>query len=386
MNSLKWNPTPSALFEGEEKILKNDAYFESLLSDISAAKESIDMEVYIFTEDIAGREIADALCAAAERGVHIRILVDGIGTPFWGSGITKKMEKCGIKTRIFHPLPFIISHWGRAAHVPVALIKKIIYLLSNCNSRNHRKIGIIDHQIVYVSSANIISYHLKKEKGGEEWRDTTVRLSHIDTTYLQVAFEKVWHRFPFRKKLKIALKQHPIFNLNYSWYQRRYSYKTLLSKIRSAKKRIWITNAYFVPDIFLLKALCKAAKHGIDIRILLPHQSDVLITSLVAKTFYSILLNSGISIYEYLPSMLHAKILIIDDFFSVGSSNLNSRSFWHDLEINVNIQTEESKKILEEQFLADLKHSQQIDFNYLKKQSWIEKMMGRLLLFFRQWM
>lgn len=371
---------------GQEIILKNDAYFTALLADIHQATQFINLEVYIFDPDFLGKKVADALINAAKRNVKVRVLVDGAGSLLWGGPMTERMEEAGIQTRVFHPLPWMIWHWGRAAHVPQSFIKKAIYLATKINYRNHRKTCVIDYRTAYVSSANICKSHVNKEAGGDDWRDTTVKLVNIDTAYLQYAFEIAWNHLPFklRKKLKRAFPDS-YFYLNYSWRQRRFFYYSLLEKLAQCQRRVWITNAYFVPDKFLLRQLIKAAKRGVEVKFILPHKSDVFITSLVTQTFYSTLMKNGIQIYEYLPSMVHAKILIIDDDYWVGSSNLNYRSLKHDLEVDVHLQTEHAQQEIEAQFFSDLSLTQAIDETIYNQQIWYKSLLGRLLLFIRYW-
>lgn len=255
------------------------------------------------------------------------------------------------------------------------------------NSRNHRKLVVLDENIVYVSSANICYCHLKKEEGGLNWRDTSVRLENVDTSNLQAAFSRAWNHVPLRLKIQRVFRRQPIpdkiFLLNFTWYQRRRNYRSLIHKIYQAKHTIWITSAYFVPDQRILTALHKAAKRKVDVRLLLTHVSDVPITTLVAATFYGSLFKNGVKIYEYMPSMLHAKSLIIDDWYSVGSTNLNSRSLFYDYEIDVSIQTEEAKTILRQQFLKDLEESRQISWDDIKRQAFLKRLVGHLLLVMR---
>ncbi len=368
----------------KETILFNSQYYDELIRDINAAKKTIQLEVYIFDSDPLGEKIATALIAAAKRGVSVMVLVDSVGTPSWGDALTKKMEAAGVNTRIFHPFPIYLTHWHKAAHTPTKWWEKWLYIFLRFNSRNHRKLTVIDNKIVYVSSANIVYYHLKKEDGGQGWRDTSVRLENVDISNLQIAFMRAWNHVPLRLRIQRVLHRHQItdkvFLLNYTWYQRRRNYRSILHKIYQAKHTIWITSAYFVPDQRILTALYKAAKRHVDVRLLLTHVSDVPITTLVAATFYGALLKSGVKIYEYLPSMLHAKSSIIDDWYNVGSTNLNSRSLFYDYEVDVSIQTQAAKEILKNQFLADLKESRQINMNDIKHQSFFKRVLGHIFL------
>lgn len=341
-----------------ETILFNDDYFHSLFADIDLAKNTINLETYIFENDDLGRAIAQSLINATKRGVKVRILADAVGARSLTADFIKKITDSGIQFKFFHPL----------------------HRFNTLNRRNHRKYCVIDSQIVYVGSANIVDNH---------WRETGVKLINCDTKELDYAFNKAWGSNSLADRLHHALtfiNLDPIFRLNYTWRLRRKLYKNLLERISMCSQRIWITNAYFIPDNSLLKRLIRAANKGVKVRIILPHESDVLISSLATTTFYSILLKKGILIYEYLPAMLHAKELIIDDWFLVGSSNLNYRSTLHDLEINVNVRDKNAKSQLENQFVEDMRNSKLITFEDLKKLSKFKLWIGRLLLIFRRLM
>ena len=135
---------------GEEKVFFTGFdYFNELLADIEAAEVSIELETYIFSIDQLGKKIITALAEAAKRGVLVRVLVDGIGTPGWGGGVVRDLEKFGAETRVFHPFPWQLWQWSRSRiHVPLLL--KAVYLLLKINSRNHRKVCLIDKKIAYT--------------------------------------------------------------------------------------------------------------------------------------------------------------------------------------------------------------------------------------------
>ncbi len=363
------------------------SFYEQLVVDITAAKNSIELETYIFNDDWVGQKIANALLIAAKKGVTIRILVDGAGTPLWGNGLTRMLESQGIQTRIFHPFPWRLWQWSRSV-VRVSPLLKAIYLLLKINSRNHRKVCIIDDRIVYVGSVNICQSHLDKEQWGEHWRDTTVRLNCTETKELKAAFEVAWDHMPIQERIRESFRhinKNPVFRVNNTRHRRRLLYRNLLSRINQCKNRIWITNAYFVPDSILLKKLVDAAVRGVDVRILLPQRSDIFVLPWTSATFYYHLVKAGVRIFEYLPSMLHAKTLIIDDWMSVGSSNLNHRSLLHDLEVDVNIRLLESKKQIAKQFVQDLTASKEVELNSWQKRPFYQRMIGRLLLYMKYW-
>lgn len=373
----------------QEKIFFNcDRYYQALLEDIACAQISINLEAYIFdSNDTVGKRIITALIDAAQRNVKVRVLVDAAGTPSWGGSLTYALEKAGVETRIYHSFPWRLWHWSRSfVHAPILV--KFLYFIFNINTRNHRKVCIIDNNIAYIGSANISVCHLSREQGGQGWRDTIVRLSHTNFADLQNAFTEAWKNLPLQEHIQSSFKPintDSLFRMNTTRRQRRVFYKNLLHQLAECKHRVWITNAYFVPDNIVLKNLIELAHKGIDVRILLPQKSDVIIMPWATCTFYEKLLKAGVRIFEYLPSMLHAKTLILDDWFIVGSSNLNHRSLLHDLEVDVCIQSTECKQALVKQFLIDLTHSKEVQFEDWYKRSFWQRLVGHVILYIKYW-
>lgn len=360
-------------------------FFSRLIADIESAEKTIDLETYIFELDQLGKNIIAALTKAAQLGVKVRLLVDGAGTPFWNNTAVKKLEQAGTETRVFHPFPWRLWQWSRS-HIKIPSILKLIYLFLKINIRNHRKVCMIDKKIAYIGSFNISRQHLGKNYDGGGWRDTGVRLECTDLKELLLAFDATWAHQPIQERIQQFfrhIRTNPVIRLNNIWHRRRILYKNLLRRMKHCKKRIWITNAYFVPDNFLLRCLNEAARSNIDVRILLPKESDVAFMPWASNAFYAKLLKSGARIFEYESSVLHAKTLIIDNWMIIGSSNLNHRSLWHDLEVDVNIRLLQSKHLLEQQFLLDLQNSKEVFLEDWQRRPWYQHIIGRSLLYLK---
>jgi len=363
-------------------------HFEALIHDIQNACESIELETYLFHNDHLGLRVAQALCEAAKRGVKVRVMVDGAGSPFWTPNFARMLEEAGATTKVFHPFPWQLWNWSRSV-VKLPLLLKWIYFVLKANFRNHRKVCILDNKIAYIGSFNISKCHLEKCTNGDGWRDTSVRLENIDLTELNNAFDDAWNHRTIKERLREAfqhIRRDQIIRLNYTRHRRRILYKIMLRRMGQCKQRIWITNAYFVPDNFLLKRLKEAGNSGVDVRILLPNKSDVLMMPWASSTFYYSLLKAGVRIFEYLPSVLHAKTLILDDWVLIGSSNLNHRSLLHDLEVDVAITSAEGKKNVIAKFLDDLEYSREISLNSWHLQRPLrQRILGRLVLYLKYW-
>ena len=363
-------------------------YFSALLKDIQNAKNSVSLETYIYDTDHLGDQITEALEQAARRGVHVRVLVDGAGSPFWTTSYAKPLEAAGARTRVFHPFPWQLWNWSRAK-VKLPWVLKLLYLLIKCNTRNHRKVCIIDDRVAYLGSINISKCHLNKQDGGDGWRDTAIKLTGLDLTGLSEAYTAAWSHRSIKERLRTLfqhIRQDPPIRLNHSRHRRRLLHKALIRRVRNCKHRVWITNAYFVPDHRLLNALKEAANNGVDVRILLPKKSDLAMMPWATSTFYYNLIQAGVRIFEYLPSMLHAKSLIIDQWATVGSTNLNHRSLLHDLEADVRISLHGSQQQLERMFLNDLTQSRELDLRtWYRMRPRRHRLLGRLVLYLKYW-
>jgi cardiolipin synthase A/B len=371
----------------EELYFQADHYFEAVLEHIKQAYKQIEVEAYIFAQDALGQRIANALIDAAKRGVKVRIIVDGIGTPFWGGGFVRALEAHGIESRIFHPYPWTLWQWHRAINQSF-FIFKFFYLLTNLNKRNHRKMFIIDDRCLFLGSVNISQCHLTHAKGGSGWRDTSIRITHVyDILLAREAFEAVWvgryRHFSFHHYIaKKSFGRRAQVRFNHGLIARRRHYRRLLKQMSRAKKIIWLTNAYFIPEYQVLKRLQQSAAKGVDVRILLPKKSDVSVTIWASRYFYRALLHSGVRIFEYHLGMLHAKTMIIDQCVHVGSSNMNHRSLLHDLEVDLETRTPSTHGQLKQQFLQDLQHAEEIQ-HAVSIQPLYQRIIGALCLYIK---
>lgn len=369
-----------------------DAFFDAFCAAIAQAKKTIDLETYIFDKDSLSKRIVKCLCKAADRGVKVRLLLDGFGSSSWSSSDLKKFLGEKIEYRFFHPLPWQRSDfeiWNYLA------FQKIVMGFWKLNRRNHRKTLLIDKTTALLGSMNISERHLKDKLGADAWRDTSALVEGPQVLDLHKAFDNAWEHFktyPYRwkkfggKKRFRKLPSSELIRLNVTRTLRRASYMHLIRRILQAKKRVWITNPYFIPDFSLILALRAAAKADVDVKVLLSKKSDVLGIKWAIRSFYLHLLSGGVRIYEYFPSVLHAKVLLIDGWASVGSSNLNHRSLHYDLESDVILEEPSSVHSIEKQFAADLKNSEEIKLKAWKNRSWIQIPQEKFALLFKRWL
>ena len=374
-------------WQAETIFTGGDEYFRGLEQDISRARHTIDLAFYIFSFDALGNKILAALQEASARGVRVRIIVDGIGSPQWHASTLKQLAHSGIEARIYHPYPWRFSL--KALTRVNRLLERFFHLWRKINTRDHRKSCVIDNEIAWIGSFNLVQYHMQRYMDNRAWRDTGVRVCGGQVKMITAIFDYIWcRRYPGAGPLSPLphLSVGSVVRTNVSIRLRRLFAHELYHNIMFASRRVWATNAYFVPVSRLQLSLIRAAKKGVDVRLILPAMSDVIFTPWIARFYYRILLISGVRIFEYQPSILHAKTLLFDGFAYVGSSNLNHRSLLHDLELDIVCRQDASIKTLEQQFLIDQFLSVEITLDKLNRGRWWEKILGRVLLVLKSWM
>jgi cardiolipin synthase A/B len=323
------------------------AAFESIYQAINAAREEILLETYILRDDSTGLEMQEALRRASARGVTVRVLADGFGSSNTKPAFWDGLREAGIEARLFHPL------WTR---------------LWDHFHRDHRKIIVIDRRITFTGGMNIADeYGSSRKAKGNLWRDTQVRLEGPIAWELAAVFREGWERaggdrFPVSRweisecgKAKcVVLDSRPGRGQN--------EISAVMSALVGAsRRRLWITNAYFAPRPIAIRGLISAARRGVDVRLLLPGQSDVPIVRHAGHGFYAELLATCVRIFEYQPAILHEKSIVADDFVTIiGSSNLDFRSFQFNAECNVMLFDDSTALRMAAAFDTDLQHSVEI--------------------------
>lgn len=372
-----------------------DAYYADIYEAINQARSSIVLETYIYDPDETGLFFEQILNRAAARGVQIRVLVDGIGSAAWVERRAPEFVKSGCQVRIYHPVKFasLFRRFLIDIGVRRRAASKSSRVFSRLNRRNHRKMCIIDGQTAWVGSMNISDVHSRKKMGPMAWRDTAVKVEGEEVSALIAGFEYAWirsHSTDGKRQWRQTFIPHPeltrirsaIVRSNYTLPLRRRHYVEFARRIRTAQTRIWITNAYLAPSLPVLRRLARAALRGVDVRILVPRNSDVFFMPWVASAHYGALISEGVKIYEYLPGFLHAKSVVIDNWCTVGSSNLNRRSLLRDFEVDVVVKNSNSILLIEKQFLQDLQSSEEIHV----APTGLRALLGKIIIYLmKQW-
>lgn len=344
--------TGSPMSEGNRvDILRNGVQiFPSMLSAIRGAKRTINLEFYIFWDGEIGRIFAEVLAERARAGVKVNVVLDAVGSASMSQELITFLERNGIQVEWYHPL-----RW---------------YTIRTVNHRTHRKLLIVDGEVGFSGGVGIADTWLGDADARDHWRETVVRVEGPVVTQMQFAFMDNWIKS--RGELLTGLDYFPQIEprgtcttqvLKSSPSEGSSTVKLLyIISIVSAQRSIYISNAYFIPDVDTLRALEGAIRRGVDVRVIVPGQfTDVPFVRQASRFYYTHLLRRGIRVFEYQPTMMHAKTMVVDGAWStIGSSNFDDRSFRLNDEVNVNIYDESIAAQMETMFFEDLARSEEI--------------------------
>jgi cardiolipin synthase len=348
-----------------EVLTNGEAFYEAELDGIRSARRSINIEAYIFHKSRIANRVVDALIERAQAGVRVNLVVDGIGSFAAARGFLEGLRKAGARVAIYHPI-----RW---------------YNLSRVNNRTHRTLVIVDGRVAFLGGAGIADQWLYGIRGSRRWRDTMFRVEGPAVTDLQSTFVENWveasgeiiadtEYFPdcTRPGDSTALVIDSSPSLGQS-SRARILFQTLLT---SARGSVCISTPYFLPDRSARAEMVLAVKErGVKITIITPgRHTDHLLTRTSSQRLYGELLRAGVRIFEYRPSMLHAKVMIVDGLWSiVGSTNFDNRSFLFNDEVNMAVLDSELASRLQQDFSLDLADSREILFEEWKRRSLFER-------------
>lgn len=308
-------------------------YFETLENLIHSAKHSLHLQTYIFDEDETGRSIANSLKAAASRGVKIHMLLDGYGSKSLSRKFSKDLRSSGIRLRYF--APFFSSqniYFGR---------------------RLHHKVIVADKNIALIGGINIADkYHGSATETA--WLDYSILIKgsicqEVDNICLHTYGRKLIWKQKKAKKVPKQIQSDELISVrireNDRLRRKNQISGSYLQAIQNAKKSIYITGSYFLPGTRLRKALIRAAKHGVEVHLIMAGVSDVPVFQSATRWLYDLLFRNGIKIYEWEKSVLHGKVAVVDGNWStIGSFNLNHLSAYGSIELNVDVLNEQFSK------------------------------------------
>ena len=386
LDKLKAGGTPTSIFDrhlaveqalagnplttGNAVVLLEDgpATYKAMFAAIRGARDHIDMETYILEDDEIGRQFADALIEKQQQGVQVNLIHDAVGTLATPKEFFTRLSDAGIAVVNFNPVNPLKAKVGW-----------------DVNNRDHRKILIVDGETAFLGGINISAVYsggsagrafgsspargTKKDAQHLPWRDTDLQVSGPVVADLQKFFIDTWNQqkgAPLAQRNyfpKLSARGHEVVRAIARSPDEPYSliYATFISAINSAESEILLTNAYFIPDPQLVDALIAAVARGVDVKMVLPSTSDSWLVFRAGRYHYDQLLRGGVKLYERQDVLLHSKTALIDGVWStVGSTNLDWRSFLHNQEVNAVILGAEFGQRMRISFDRDLAASRQI--------------------------
>jgi cardiolipin synthase A/B len=362
--------TGAPLSEGNRvEVLKNGVrIFPSMLSAIRNARKTINLEFYIYWDGEVGREFATVLAERSRAGVKVNVILDAVGSAPMSHDLIEFLQRNGVDIEWYHPL-----RW---------------YTISRVNHRTHRKLLIVDGEIGFSGGVGIADEWLGDADRRDRWRETVVRVEGPVVTQMQFAFMDNWVKS--RGELLTGLDYFPrveprgeqmVQVMKSSPSEGSSAVKLLyIVSIVSAVKSIYINSAYFVPDRDTTRALEAAVRRGVDVRVIVPGEyTDVPIVRHAGRFYYGGMLRRGIRIFEYQPTMMHAKTMVVDGIWTtIGSSNFDDRSFRLNDEVNVNIHDETVAAQMEQMFFEDLARSEEITPRRFLRRPWLDRVKERV--------
>jgi cardiolipin synthase len=340
--------------------------FNNFKKAILEAKEHIHIQFYILSPDKIGNEIKNLLIKKAQEGVAVRVLYDDVGSWNLCRKYIKSLRKAGVE---IYPFMKVVFPW----------------LTSKVNYRNHRKITVIDGKVGFVGGMNVADRYKDGNKLFKWWRDTHMRVIGDAAQSLQYQFLLDWYFvtkqllidqknstcFPDSESIGNAKVQIAASGPDSDWANIMQAYFAAISK---AKKYIYITTPYFMPNESIITAIKVASLSGIDVRLMLSEKSDARISQWCTMSYLSELLEAGVKVYLYRKGFNHSKTLVIDGYFtSVGSVNMDNRSFEHNFEVTAIMYDKDIARKMEDQFKKDINSSRHVNLQQWEERSIMSK-------------
>jgi cardiolipin synthase A/B len=357
-------------------VLRNgDEIFPAMFEAIDGAEHTVDFLTFVYWEGEIGTELAGKLCVRADHGVRVRVLLDGWGSRTIDRQLIDDMDEAGVDVQWFRPLRRL-----RPAEM---------------NHRTHRKVLVVDEDVAFTGGVGIADVWTGDARNEHEWRDTHFRVRGPAVDGLRAAFLDNWaentpelftdvDRFPAQPSAGDSVVQCVRSESETGWSDVDNLFRTLL---QLARRRVRIATAYFVPDDELCRRLCDASERGVAVEILVPGAHvDKRVVQLAGERSYQGLVEAGVSIWRYQPTMMHAKVMTVDGFVTnIGSANLNPRSVAWDEEVNLVALDPALTAVLDQQFDEDLERSEQLDPGRWANRSMARRLGEALVRPVRRW-
>ncbi|WP_170006730.1 cardiolipin synthase [Bacillus fonticola] len=355
--------SPISFLTASHILTNGEETFDKIFESLKAAKHHIHLEYYIVRHDSIGERLKDILMERAKAGVKVRFLFDAVGSWRLSNRYIRELREAGVEVIAFGPV-------------------QLPFLNSKLNFRNHRKIIIVDGKVGFVGGLNIGEEYMGLNKHFGFWRDTHVYVKGEAVRTLQLIFLQDWYYMTNDNLLLPEYLDAPLdveskhggVQILASGPDNEWSVikNIFFAMITSAKKSVYIASPYFIPDEDIFTSLKIAALSGMDVRLLVPKTPDKWIVYFASRSYFHELLESGVKIYEYEKGFMHSKTIMVDEeLASIGTSNMDMRSFHLNFEVNAFLYRTHSTSKLIEDFKKDLLHSRPLhEDEFIKRPFW----------------
>ncbi|MES3022609.1 MAG: phospholipase D-like domain-containing protein [Pseudomonadota bacterium] len=351
-----------------EELINGDQIFPSMLSAIGKAERSITFETYIYWSESIGREFSKALIERAKAGVKVHVMLDFVGSIKMEEGAIQAMKDAGIQLERYH--------------------KPVWWKFTRLNNRTHRKVLVIDGKVGFTGGVGIADKWRGDGQDTNHWRDTHFRVEGPVVGQLQAVFSDNWTKATgavldgdayFPALAAVGPQAAQMFSSSPTGGSESMHLMYLLS-ITAARESIDLSSAYFVPDDLTLKALAAAARRGVVVRIITPGEDiDSKVVRAASRDSFGQLLEAGVRIAEYQPTMYHVKALVVDSLLvSVGSTNFDARSFSLNDEANLNVLDPAFALRQRAVFTKDWARAREVTLQQWRDRPWHDKLTGKL--------
>jgi cardiolipin synthase A/B len=354
-------------------LCNGDEIFPAMLDTIRGARKTICFETFIYWSGSIGREVAEALSERARAGVKVHVMLDWVGANRIDESLVEMMTEAGVEVVRYHPL-----RW---------------YNVGRLNNRTHRKLLVVDGRVGFTGGVGIADEWLGHAQDPDHWRDSHYRLEGPAVAHMQAAFMDNWmetcgqvlHGDDYFPALQ-PVGPHPAQLFKSSADDGSESVRLMyLLSIAAAERSVRLANSYFVPDSLAVRSLVEAQRRGVRVEIIVPGRYiDQKMVRRASRALWGPLLEAGIAIYEYQPTMYHVKVAVVDEIWtSVGSTNFDNRSFRLNDEANLNVFDAGFAEAQARMFEEDKGRARRITLEDWRRRPWREKAIERLAALFR---
>ncbi len=341
-----------------ELLVDGENFFPVMLAEIEKARYSVLLEFYFVSSGVIASQFVQCLRRVAQRGVMVKLIIDDFGSYHFTSADREALKAEGVEIVVYNPLH--LSKFTRNF------------------ARDHRKLLIVDQQVAFIGGTGLSDVYWLSEDEGCPWHELMVRIEGPVVMDLVTVFNGLWQRCTTHLLSRGgSVEQKGGAKVRVCTVQGLYQQDikaSFLARVNSSNTRVWLMTAYFLPSFSMRYALRRAAKRGIDVRLIIagPYTDQPWVFH-ASKKYYSRLLKAGVRIFEYQPRFLHAKMSVVDEWASIGSCNLDHWNLRWNLEANVELEDDQCVDQMAQLFDQDLSHCQEVTYDIWSKRPWYRR-------------